>query len=185
MNKIEKMQNFFSKKEMLDINKIEDVNERTATFLTLLKNGLGSGDYQIITQAKCVCVDARQATPEEIGEKFTVYSHGKVEKEFIIQEDTVFLTTLDKNGKPIIDEQGHTNTYDMPLAQFNKKYHLHENGHYVQDPTPIATIKIPEDSIPEQGITVVPPFWGGYEGTLMRGGLIMMPLNTELSNEID
>ena len=42
-------------------------------------------------------------------------------KKIIVTEDTIFLTTLDKNGKPIIDENGHENTYDMPMKKFVKK----------------------------------------------------------------
>ena len=53
----------------------------------------------------------------------------------------------------------------------------------MQDLTPMVTIKLPDSMIPEQGKKLLPPCWGGYEGTLMRGGLVMLPFNPELSKE--
>lgn len=164
-------------------NKTVKLYEETQRFFSEVINGVQNGTIKAKIKAKCVCVDARQATKEEVGTKFTVWSHGKVEKETTVREDTVFLTTLDRNGNPVIDEKGNTNTYDMSLAKFKKKYKKHSNGHYVQDPTPMATIKLPDSMIPEQGKELLPPCWGGHEGTLMRGGLLMLPFNPELSQE--
>lgn len=107
--------------------------------------------------------------------------HGQVEKVFTVEEDTVFVTTLDRKGNPVIDEKGYKNIYNMSLAKFNKKYKRHENGHFVQAPTPMITIKLPDTMIPEQGIKLLPPCWGGYDGTLMRGGLLMLPYNPDLT----
>ena len=157
--------------------------DATKKFFDKLINDVEDKKLKVQIQAKCVCVDARKATPEEVGTKFTVWSHGKVEKTITVKEDTVFLTTLDKNGKPVVDEEGHENTYDMPLKKFTKKYQKHPNGHFVQDPTPMATIKLPDDMIPEKGLTLLPPCWGGYEGTLMRGGLVMLPFNPNLTGK--
>lgn len=165
------------------LQEVEKLYDETQEFFTDIIKGVEDGSLKAKIQAKCVCVDARQATAEEVGTKFTVWSHGKVEKEITVKEDTVFLTTLDKNGNPIVDEQGHDNTYDMPLKKFSKKYKKHENGHYVQDTTPMVTVKLPDSMIPEQGKTLLPPCWGGYEGTLMRGGLVMLPFNPDLSRE--
>lgn len=165
------------------LNEMVALYDQTQEFFAEVIDGVEKGTIKAKIKAKCVCVDARKAKAEEVGTKFTVWSHGKVEKEITVKEDTVFLTTLDRNGNPIIDEKGHENTYDMPLAKFNKKYKKHENGHYVQDTTPMITIKLPDSMIPEQGKKLLPPCWGGYEGTLMRGGLVMLPFNPELSRE--
>lgn len=165
------------------LNETVKLYEQTQQFFSEVISGVENGSIKAKIKAKCVCVDARQATKEEVGTKFTVWSHGKVEKEITVKEDTVFLTTLDRNGNPIIDEKGNANTYDMPLAKFSKKYKKHENGHYVQDTTPMVTIQLPDSMIPEQGKKLLPPCWGGYEGTLMRGGLVMLPFNPQLSRE--
>ena len=157
--------------------------DKTQNFFKEIISGVENGSIEAKIQAKSVCVDARPARPEEVGTKFTVWSHGKVEKEITVAEDTVFLTTLDKDGKPIVDESGHDNTYDMPMKKFAKKYQKHPNGHFVQDPTPMVTIQLPDSVIPEEGIKLLPPCWGGYEGTLMRGGLVMLPFNPDLSRE--
>lgn len=103
----------------------------------------------------------------------------KLKKKLLLLK-ILFLTTLDKNGKPIIDENGHENTYDMPMKKFVKKYQKHPNGHFVQDPTPMVTIQLPDSVIPEEGIKLLPPCWGGYEETLMRGGLVMLPFKPNL-----
>lgn len=157
--------------------------DETQKFFKKIISGLENGSIEAKIQAKSVCVDARPASPEEVGTKFTVWSHGKVEKEITVAEDTVFLTTLDKDGKPIIDESGHYNTYDMSMKNFAKKYQKHPNGHFVQEPTPMVTIQLPDSVIPEEGIKLLPPCWCGYEGTLMRGGLVMLPFNPDLSRE--
>ena len=100
-----------------------------------------------------------------------------------MQRDTVFITTLDRNGEPIVDESGHRNIYDMPVDKFRKKYRKLKNGHYVQNAVPVATIKLGDDIIPEDGIKLLPPCWGGYEGTLMRNGIIILPFNSELTTK--
>lgn len=173
----------FCYKSVMQLEEMSKLYEDTQGFFKDVIDGIEKGSIKAKIQAKCVCVDARQATKEEVGTKFTVWSHGKVEKVIDVKEDTVFLTTLDRNGNPIVDEKGHDNTYDMPLKKFAKKYKKHENGHFVQDTTPMITVKLPDELIPEQGKKLLPPCWGGYEGTLMRGGLVMLPFNPELSRE--
>ena len=165
------------------LDKMVKLYDQTQQFFGEVIDGVENGSIKAKIKAKCVCVDARKAKAEEVGTKFTVWSQGKVEKEITVKEDTVFLTTLDRNGNPIVDEKGHENIYDMPLSKFSKKYKKHENGHYVQDTTPMVTIKLPDSMIPEQGKKLLPPCWGGYEGTLMRGGLVMLPFNPDLSRE--
>lgn len=152
----------------------------TQEFFLKVITAVENGELPVKIQAKCICVDARLAKPHEIGTKFTVWSHGKIEKEIIVSEDTVFITTLDENGRPIIDKEGRLNIYDMPFGKFKKKYHPHKNGYFVQDPTPMATINA-SDIISTDSITLLPPCWNGYTGTLMKNGLIMLPLNPELS----
>lgn len=152
-------------------------------FFKSIIDGIENGTIEVNSQAKCVGMEARLATPEEVGTKFMVWSHGKIEKEIIVKEDTVFLTTLDRNGKPIVDEGGHKNTYDMPFKKFARKYKEHINGHYVQDYTPMVAVQVPESMVSEEGIKLLPPCWEGYAGTLMRGGLIMLPFNPKLSSE--
>lgn len=173
----------FCYKNVMQLEETAKLYEDTQKFFKEVIDGVEKGSIKAKIQAKCVCVDARQAKADQVGTKFTVWSHGKVEKEITVKEDTVFLTTLDKNGNAIIDEKGNTNTYDMPLAKFSKKYKKHENGHYVQDTTPMVTIQLPDSMIPENGKKLLPPCWGGYDGTLMRGGLVMLPFNPELSRE--
>lgn len=157
--------------------------ETSKTFFANIINGVKEGIIPVQIQAKCVCVDARAVDPEEVGKQHTVWSHGKVEKVLELKPDTVLITTLDANGNPIIDENGNTNTYDMSISKFQKKYKKHSNGHYIQDQKPMATIKLDEGVIPEEGITILPPNWGGYSGTLMKGGLIMLPFDSTLSRQ--
>lgn len=167
-------------KEFLEsISKLSP-KEATKELFNFIINGLENGELWPVLQAKCVCVDARPVEDEEVGKQFTVYSHGKVEKVITLEKGMMLLTTLDKNGEPIIDEAGHTNTYDMSEAKFKKKYPNKINGHYMQDGAPMFTVTIPEDIMPEAGITILPPGWGGYEGTLMKGGIIMMPYDSSL-----
>lgn len=167
--------------EDLERKEKEILEKETKEFFAQIIEGVKNGSLVPILQAKCICVDARKARADEVGTEFTTYSQGKVEKVFTVKEDTVFVTTLDRNGEPVIDKKGNKNIYDMSETKFNKKYKLHKNGHYVQDPTPMVTIKLPDSMIPEQGKKLLPPCWGGYDGTLMRGGLIMLPYNPKLS----
>lgn len=168
------------KEKLEKISKLSP-KEATKKLFDFLIESLEKGELEPIIQAKCAMVDARKVTTEEIGKEFTVYSHGKVEKVITLEEDTILLTTLGKDGKPIIDEAGHYNTYDMKEKKFNKKYPNQINGHYVQDGTPMITVTLPEGVIPESGITVLPPGWGGYEGTLMSEGIIMLPFDSNMT----
>lgn len=157
--------------------------KNTEKLFNLIMKGLETGNLEATIQAKCVCVDAREVSEEEYGQKHIVWSHGKVEKEITLGPDMVLITTLGADGKPIIDEKGHDNTYDMNAAKFAKKYKPHNNGHYVQDGTPMLTVSLSDTIIPENGITILPPNWRGDTGTLMRDGLVMFPYDSSLSIE--
>lgn len=157
------------------------VQTNTEKLFKYIIEGVKQGTLQPKVCAKSICVDAREVTPEEVGTKFTIWSHGKVEKEVVLTEDMMLLTTLDENGQPIVDSEGHLNTYDMKKSKFQKTYPKQINGHYVKDPyekgSVSIVIELPDGFVPEEGITVLPPNWGGYEGTLMQGGVIMMPFD--------
>ena len=72
----------------------------------------------------------------------------------------------------------------MSKEKFEKRYTKNAQGHYEQDRTPMATIKLPDDwFVDNDQITFLPPNWGGYEGTLVKGGYIMLPVNTKLSKQ--
>lgn len=147
---------------------------------------LKSGDLQPMVCAKSVCVDAHFVTPEEVGKEHIVWSHGKVEKTITLSEGMVLLKTLDENGNPIVDEAGHENVYDMKASKFQKNYPTQVNGHYVKDPyaegSVMLAVKLP-DEIVKDGITMLPPNWGGYEGTLVKGGILMFPFDPKRSLE--
>ncbi|MBR4004034.1 MAG: hypothetical protein IKI95_08355 [Clostridia bacterium] len=161
------------------------IEERNAALFTHIMNGIKAGEITPTVCAKSVAVDAHTVTAEEAGRTHTVYSHGKVEKEITLTEGMVLLTTLDKNGEPVIDENGNTNTYDMGLAKFMKNYPKQIGGHFVKDPyakgSVMASVALPKEMVGDEGITLLPPGWGGYEGTLMEGGIVMFPFNPELS----
>lgn len=161
--------------------------ENTQKLFAFIIDNVKQGKLVPKVCAKSVCVDAREVKPEEVGTKFTVWSHGKVEKEVVLTEDMMLLTTLDENGNPVVDSAGHLNVYDMKKSKFQKTYPKQINGHYVKDPydkgSVAIVIEMPAGFVPEEGITILPPNWGGYEGTLMQGGVIMMPFNPERSLE--
>lgn len=174
------MNNTTIKEEQND--KMKELYEATKEFFLKIITAVENGELQVELQAKCVCVDARLAMPKEVGKKYTIWSHGKIEKEIIVQEDTVFIVTLNENGYPVIDDQGHLNIYDMPLAKFKQKYRLDKNGHYVQDQKVMATIDV-GDYAGEDGRILLPPCWNGHTETLMKGGLLMLPYNSEFTFE--
>lgn len=161
--------------------------ENTVKLWNYIIKGLKSGKIKPIVCAKSVCVDAEFVSPENVGKEHVVWSNGKVEKTITLTDDMVLLTTLDSQGNPVIDSEGHKNTYDMKISKFQKTYPKQINGHYVKDPysegAVCIMIKFPEDFIPEEGITMLPPNWGGYEGTLMSGGAIMLPFDPTKSLE--
>ena len=145
-----------------------------------------SGDIKPQVCAKCVCVDAHLVTPDEIGKKHIVWSHGKVEKITTLTEGMVLVKTLDENGKPVVDQSGHENIYDIKLEKFLKNYPIKINGHYMKAPytkdSIMVAIKLP-DNIIQDGLTLLPPNWGGQEGTLVKEGLLMFPFNPNKSLE--
>lgn len=159
----------------------EQAKKNTKSLFNAIIRGLEKKELEAIVQAKCICVDARPVNEEEYGKEHIVWSQNQVEKVITLEKDLVIITTLDATGKPIIDAGGHKNEYDMQVSKFTKKYKLHSNGHFVQDGTPMLTVTLPEEMIPEEGIVLLPPNWGGYEGTLMKGGLVMFPFNPSLS----
>ena len=166
--------------------KIQDlpIKERNEFLFAYIMENLKKGKFIPRLCAKSVSVDVHFVTEEEIGKPFTTYSHGKIEKEFTLERDMVLLTTLDKEGNPILDEKGNKNIYDMEVLKFFKRYPIKINGHYAKDPyTPgavMVAIKLPNEFV-EDGITILPPSWKGYEGTLMQGGILMFPFNPSLT----
>ena len=44
----------------------------------------------------------------------------------------------------------------------------------------MAAVKVPDKLIAD-GITMLPPGWGGYEGTLIAGGIMMFPFDPKLN----
>ena len=161
----------------------EEIKAKTEQLFNAIIRGLENRQLNAEIQAKCVCVDARTVSKEEVGKKHVVWSKGKVEKTLVLMPNMVLIKTLGKDGKPVIDKLGHENVYDMDAAKFTKKYPKQINGHFVQDGTPMLTVSLPEELVPEEGITILPPNWGGYAGTLMKGGLIMFPFDPNLSIE--
>lgn len=163
------------------------IEERNAALFTHIMNGIKAGEITPTVCAKSVAVDAHSVTPDEVGKKHTVYSHGKVEKEIVLEEGMVLLTTLDAQGNPVLDENGNTNTYDMKLPKFLKNYPKQVGDHFVKDPyakgSVMASVELPKEFIGQEGITLLPPGWGGYEGTLMEGGIVMFPFNPDLTLE--
>ena len=161
--------------------------DNTKKLWDYILKGIKLGTLKPEVCAKSVCVDARFVKPEEVGQKHIVWSHGKIEKTITLSDNIVLLTTLDKQGKPVIDSEGHENVYDMEIAKFKKTYPKQINGHYVKDPysdgSVCIMIKFPKGFISEEGITILPPNWGGYEGKLMPGGAIMLPFNSARSLE--
>lgn len=168
----------------MELNKLP-IEQTNQALFDYIMNGIKTGEIRPTICAKSVAVDAHKVSPEEVGKKHTVYSHGKVEKEITLAEDTVLLTTLDTQGNPVIDEKGNTNTYDMKLAKFLKTYPKQvKGGHFVKDPyapgSVMAAVKVPDNLI-KDGITMLPPGWGGYEGTLIAGGIMMFPFDAKLN----
>lgn len=163
------------------------IEQRNQALFSYIMNNLKTGALKPTVCAKSVAVDAHIVTPEEVGKKHTVYSHGKVEKQIELTADMVLLTTLDSQGNPVIDENGNTNTYDMKLAKFMKTYPKQvDGGHFVKDPytkgSVMIAVSLPKKLIAD-GITLLPPGWGGYEGTLMQDGVIMLPFDPNLKLE--
>lgn len=167
---------------MIDI----EPKKMTEMLFDYIISGLESGEFEPVVCAKHVCVDAHLVTPEEYGKEHVVWSHGKVEKTITLQEGMVLLKTLDKNGNPVVDEMGHENVYDMKISKFLTNYPKEVNGHYVKDPyaegSVMVAVKLPDEMIGD-GITILPPNWGGYEGTLMKGGILMFPFDKDRSLE--
>lgn len=168
-------------------NKIQkSPEEMTKHLFNYVISKIKSGEIKPVVCAKNTCVDAHIVTPEEVGKEHIVWSHGKVEKTITLKEGMVLLKTLDENGKPIIDKSGHENVYDMTLQKFQKTYTTMVNGHYVKDPYAKGSVMIAvklDDKIINDGITLLPPGWGGYEGTLVKGGILMFPFDPERSLE--
>lgn len=159
----------------------ELAQKNTESLFNAIIRGLEKGELEAVVQSKCICVDAYLVQPEDYGKEHIVWSHGQVEKTITLGENMVLIKTLGADGKPILDDAGHENIYDMKADKFAKRYKLHENGHYVQDGTPMLTVSLPDGMIPEEGVTLLPPNWGGYEGTLMKDGLVMFPFDPSLS----
>lgn len=164
--------------------------ETTKALFDYVINQIKAGNIKPTVCAKSVCVDAHYVTEDEIGKEHIVWSHGKVEKTITLRQDMVLLKTLDHNGEPVIDEYGHENIYDMKLQKFQKTYPAQINGHYMKDPyaegSVMNAIALP-DEVVDEGITMCPPNWGGYEGTLMKGGTLMFPFDPEknLNEQVD
>ena len=163
------------------------IKERNQALFSHIINGIKSGEIIPKVCAKSVAVDAHTVVPEEVGTKHIVYSHGKVEKEIVLTQDMVLLTTLNAQGNPIIDKNGNTNTYDMKLAKFLKTYPKQvKGGHFVKDPyaqgAVMVSVALPKEMV-KDGITLLPPGWGGYEGTLIPDGIIMLPFDSNLTLE--
>lgn len=159
--------------------------ENTQILFDYLITAVKEGKVEPVVCAKRVMVDACFVTPEEYGKDYIVWSHGQVEKTFKLGPDMVLVTTLNEKAQPVIDEKGNTNTYDLSTKKFHKTYTKEIDGHYVKDPyaptSVMIAVKIPENLIPENGLTFFPPNWGGYEGTLMKNGVVMLPFNPALS----
>lgn len=170
-------------KEIKDINP----NEMTDKIFEYVINEIKNGKIKPRVCAKSVCVDAEIVKPEDYGKEHIVWSQGKIEKTLTLKENMVLLTTLDKEGNPVIDKEGHKNVYDLKLEKFIKTYPKQINGHYVKDPydkgSVMIAISIPENLITEEGLTFLPPAWGGYEGTLVKGGALMFPFDPNRSLE--
>ena len=154
--------------------------EMTEKVFCYVVSKIKSGEIKPVVCAKSVCVDAHIVTPEEVGKEHIVWSRGKVEKTITLSDGMVLLKTFDENGKPVVDEAGHENVYDMKLAKFQKNYPTKVNGHFVKDPyapgSVMISVKIPDEII-KDGLTMLPPNWGGYEGTLVKGGILMFPFD--------
>ena len=161
----------------MDLKNLSD-QQRTAYVFAYIMEGVKAGAIKPMVCAKSTWVDAHFVTAEEAGQEHIVWSQGKVEKVVILQEGMVLITTLDENGNPILDSDGHTNTYDMSATKFAKNYTLEIDGHYVKDPydkgSVMVAVELPAELVGE-GLTILPPNWGGYSGTLMPGGYIMLP----------
>lgn len=157
--------------------------ERTNKIFDYVINQMEAGKLKPIVCAKSICVDAHFVSEDEVGSEHIVWSNGKVEKTITLNEDMVLLTTLDKNGNPITDEFGHKNIYDMKVQKFNKTYTTQINGHYMKDPTApgsvMMAVKLDDNMIGDEGLTMCPPNWGGYEGTLVKGGILMFPFDKD------
>lgn len=149
---------------------------------------LKTGEIKPVLCAESVSsVDAHMVTPDEVGKTHIVWSHGKIEKTIILQENMVLLKTLDKNGKPILDENGHENVYDVKIEEFQKIYTTKVDGRYAKDPYADGTVKIAitlPDEIVKDGLTLLPPNWDGNEGTLIKNGVLIFPFDkTKTLNE--
>ena len=76
----------------------------------------------IATAEKKGRVLARMGRP---GEELAVYSQGgTLESMQVVQEGSVLLTKAGEDGKPIVDEHGHENTWQVAEATFRKKYEV-------------------------------------------------------------
>ena len=160
------------------------IKDRNEFLFKYIMTNLKNGNFIPRLCAKSVTVDVHFVTEEEIGQPFTTYSHGKIEKQFTLEKDMALLTTLDKEGKPVLDENGNKNIYDMKVSKFLERYPIKINGHYAKDPyapgAVMVAIKLPCEFV-DNGITLLPPSWKGYEGTLMEDGILMFPFNPNLT----
>ncbi|MDD4110250.1 MAG: hypothetical protein PHS54_01710 [Clostridia bacterium] len=73
------------------------------------------------------------------------------------------------------------------MEKFKKTYPRQINTHYVKDPyekgSVMIAINIPNEIIGENGLTILPPNWGGYEGSLIKDGVLMFPFDPARSLE--
>ena len=46
----------------------------------------------------------------------------------------------------------------------------------------MLSVKLPDDIV-KDGLTMLPPNWDGYEGTLLKGGILMFPFDPNRSLE--
>lgn len=83
------------------------------------------------------------------GEKVDVYTkNGNLQSRQTAKQGDIILTRADQNGKPVIDSNGHKNSWIVPYDKFSKKYDLKnpiKKGVYAPIGGPQKFIQIDKD----------------------------------------
>lgn len=120
---------------------------------------------EIVTAEKKGAVLARAAIP---GEKTDVWTkNGNLESLETAKEDELILTRADDDGRPVVDEHGHVNSWKISRKTFEEKYdaeHPLETGVYKPAGGPQKFVKLAEN------VCFIAP-WGSPQ-KIRKGGYL-------------
>lgn len=144
-------------------------------------------DAKVVTAMKTNGVVARKSFPNEV---VTVYTeNGNVEAEQVCEEGSWVVTRADKDGKAVVDDYGHVNSWKMSDEEFRSNYDVESmdvKGYVRANRDPQTLMQV------DKNIAIMKP-WGEngkmIPQTLDAGGYLNISNNDDIyciaKNEFD